>query len=458
MSGFDNSVLFVTKNTEGLQARFYYASDLSEEFDLFNSDGSPEGSIAANKGSICSDTTNGALYVKTTDIVNTGWSIITTGSGTVSSVTGTANRISIGGTASVPIVDIAATYIGQTSLTTLGTVTTGTWNGTAVGAVYGGTGQTTYATGDILYASAPNVLSKLSAGSNTQVLTLAAGVPTWATNGSGTGDVVGPASATDNALVRYDGTTGKLIQNGVITEDDTGNLSISAAVSGASLSATVANTSNTASATAFYNAQVAGGTASDAYYKAEISGGQAYTWGVDNSDSDAWVLSASATPGTTNVMRVSTAGEINYPLQPAFMAYLDTTVTNVTGDGTEYTVIYDTEVFDQGADFVLATSIFTAPVTGKYQMSAVGTLIGGTVMTTILLRFQTSNRVSRYQLAYNAGFTSVASAAASFLDLMDAADTLYYTVVATDTGGKVDDAAGTTGGQLRNWAACYLAV
>lgn len=39
------------------------------------------------------------------------------------------------------------------------------------------------------------------------------------------GDVDGPSSSTDNALVRFDGTTGKIIQNGVITEDDyTGTL------------------------------------------------------------------------------------------------------------------------------------------------------------------------------------------------------------------------------------------
>ena len=42
--------------------------------------------------------------------------------------------------------------------------------------------------------------------------------------GSGSGDVVGPASATDNALARFDGTTGKLIQNGTVTQDDSGNL------------------------------------------------------------------------------------------------------------------------------------------------------------------------------------------------------------------------------------------
>jgi len=38
----------------------------------------------------------------------------------------------------------------------------------------------------------------------------------------GTGDVDGPGSATDNALARFDGTTGKLIQNSVVTASDTG--------------------------------------------------------------------------------------------------------------------------------------------------------------------------------------------------------------------------------------------
>lgn len=43
---------------------------------------------------------------------------------------------------------------------------------------------------------------------------------TWKTP-SGSGDVVGPASATDNAVARFDATTGKLIQNSVVTIADT---------------------------------------------------------------------------------------------------------------------------------------------------------------------------------------------------------------------------------------------
>jgi hypothetical protein len=44
--------------------------------------------------------------------------------------------------------------------------------------------------------------------------------PTWQTTTSG--DVVGPASATDNAVARFDTTTGKLLQNSVVLVGDTG--------------------------------------------------------------------------------------------------------------------------------------------------------------------------------------------------------------------------------------------
>ena len=50
------------------------------------------------------------------------------------------------------------------------------------------------------------------------------GDDTWATVAAGTGDVVGDASSTDNAITRFDGTTGKAIQNSGATIDDTGNL------------------------------------------------------------------------------------------------------------------------------------------------------------------------------------------------------------------------------------------
>ena len=51
-----------------------------------------------------------------------------------------------------------------------GIITTGTWNGTAIGATYGGTGQSIYAVGDLLYASTTTALSKLAAVATGNVL------------------------------------------------------------------------------------------------------------------------------------------------------------------------------------------------------------------------------------------------------------------------------------------------
>ena len=67
-------------------------------------------------------------------------------------------------------------------------------------------------------------LSGANYGTSGQVLTSggSSATPTWTTV-SGSGDVVGPASATDNAFARFDTTTGKLIQNSTgATLSDTG--------------------------------------------------------------------------------------------------------------------------------------------------------------------------------------------------------------------------------------------
>lgn len=75
-----------------------------------------------------------------------GGAALTAGAGLVQNgqafdVGGTANRITV----NADSIDIAATYAGQTSITTLGTIATGVWQGTAVAVLYGGTGATTAA-------------------------------------------------------------------------------------------------------------------------------------------------------------------------------------------------------------------------------------------------------------------------------------------------------------------------
>ena len=130
--------------------------------------------------------------------------------GTVTSVSGTTNRITSTGGAT-PVIDIDAAYVGQSSITTLGTVTTGTWTATKLAEAYGGTNQSTYTTGDTLYASASNVLSKLGIGSTGQVLTVAGGVPTWATpSGGGDSYTLNPVRVATTA----NGTLATAFENG----------------------------------------------------------------------------------------------------------------------------------------------------------------------------------------------------------------------------------------------------
>ncbi len=62
---------------------------------------------------------------------------LTSASSPVITVTGTADKITVtGGTGITPTLTIASTYVGQTSITTLGTITTGTWNGSTIANAY----------------------------------------------------------------------------------------------------------------------------------------------------------------------------------------------------------------------------------------------------------------------------------------------------------------------------------
>lgn len=104
----------------------------------------------------------------------------------------------------------------------ISTVTSGVWNGTAINEIHGGTNQTTYTAGDILYASASNTLSKLPIGSSTNVLTVVGGVPAWAAGGSSPLTTKGDLYGFDTANARVPvGTDGQ-----VLTADSTQALGV----------------------------------------------------------------------------------------------------------------------------------------------------------------------------------------------------------------------------------------
>ena len=126
---------------------------------------------------------------------------------------------------------LSGTYSG---ITGLGTLTDLTVSNTITGSISGNAATATSATsattatniaggatGSLPYQSGAGATTFLAAGTNGQVLTLAGGVPTWAAE-QFQGDVVGPASAVDTQIARFDGTTGKVIDAASVTISDTG--------------------------------------------------------------------------------------------------------------------------------------------------------------------------------------------------------------------------------------------
>jgi hypothetical protein len=188
----------------------------------------------------------------------------------VTSVSGTANRItSTGGT--TPQIDIAATYVGQTSITTLGTIITGIWNGTNIALANGGTNASltasnggifystatagailsgtatagqmlqsgataaptwststypaTNAINTLLYASSANVMAALATANSAVLTTTSAGVPTWSgtmTNGQ---VIIGSTGATPTAATLTAG-------SGISITNAAGSITIASSTSG----------------------------------------------------------------------------------------------------------------------------------------------------------------------------------------------------------------------------------
>jgi hypothetical protein len=160
-----------------------------------------QGTVNADSGWIM--TTDGAITVGTTALAFaqfSGAGQITAGAGMTKNgntldVVGTSNRI----TANADSIDIASNYVGQTSITTLGTVATGTWNATTISVGKGGTGATT--------------LTGYVKGNGTGAMTAAATVP----GSEVSGNIAGNAANVTGTVAIANGGTGATTAAGART-------------------------------------------------------------------------------------------------------------------------------------------------------------------------------------------------------------------------------------------------
>ena len=164
--------------------------------------------------------------------------------------------------------------------------------------------------------------------------------------------------------------------------------------------------------------------------------------GLDDSE-DKLTIGLGSTLGTTSHMTFDSTGAILKPLQPAFLVTKNTAQNNLALD-TENTITYDTERFDQNGDF--ASNTFTAPVTGRYQLTTMNFMSNIDAQATYYnLRIRTSN-LDYFGTAYSPSSTDSDPVywvfSANVLADMDANDTAIVTLyqpngtAQTDMGGS----------------------
>lgn len=229
-----------------------------------------EGTNNGNNGYVCTST--GTITIGTSNItwvqfsgagqINAGDGLTKTGNRL--DVVGTANRI----TANADSIDIASTYVGQTSITTLGTIGTGTWQGTIVNPTYGGTGvnngsNTITVAGNVSHAGA--FTQTFTATGNTSVT-----LPTTGTLAT----LAGTETFTNKTL------TSPTINSGAISGTFTGSATLSGVI-------TLSNTTDATNTTTAGVVMSGGlGIAKSVYVGLNITGAGAATSTLDGFNID----------------------------------------------------------------------------------------------------------------------------------------------------------------------------
>lgn len=170
--------------------------------------------------------------------------------------------------------------------------------------------------------------------------------------------------------------------------------------------------------------------------------------GVDQSDSNSFVVSGGSALGTTNTFKIVTAGSVTKPLQSAFGAYKSANTANYLGNsGTAKDITCNTELFDQNSDYNNATYTFTAPVTGRYAFYVLCGLYNVGTLHQSGIQLLSSNRLWVSEVL---SIGAIRDSGASFtfpfsiITDMDAADTMIPKIAIYNSTLTVGMAGGTS--------------
>ena len=239
--------------------------------------------------------------------------------------------------------------VGGSPVTSSGTLAL-TFSGTAIPAANGGTAQTTYSTGDLLYASGANTLAKLSIGTSAQVLKVTAGVPAWETDTT-TGTVTSVAQSFTGGLISVSGSP--------ITSSGTLALTV-AGTSGGIPYFSAASTWASSAALTQYGVIYGGGAGASPVATAAGTTGQVLT--ATTSGAPSWA--SPATSGTVTSVAVSggTTGLTTSggPITSSGTITLAGTLTAVNGGTAQTTYVTGDILYSSGSNTLAKLAIGTS--------------------------------------------------------------------------------------------------
>ena len=149
------------------------------------------------------------------------------------------------------------------------------------------------------------------------------------------------------------------------------------------------------------------------------------------------------TPSALSISAASTGILCSYDRDfSGFSAGLTAQIPNVTGNGTEYSIVFNDQLYDYRNEYNPATGIFTPQRAGKYLLTTCVKILVTTAVTTCVIKISTSNR--EYVIfrgdtdSLRSGDNTITFNGAIIAD-MDALDTARVNIVITGLGADTVD-------------------